>query len=516
MIVRPPVAWRVPIALLLITWCSILVAWAPTARGIAETWNRSETYAHGWVVAPIALWLMWRRRDQVWALRPQVSLLMALLIAVPSLLWLMGQMVLVNAASHFALVAVLVLSVPALLGWRVAHVLAFPLCFLFLAVPVGDFLLPQLMAWTAEFTVFALRFSGVPVYQEGLQFVIPSGRWSVVEACSGIRYLIASVMAGCLYGYLNYRSNVRRFWFVVFSVALALFANWLRAYLIVMLGHHSGNALATGVDHLIYGWAFFGLVIVVLFWVGSKWIDHTDSPDVPPVVHADHWTISRSDARTRAPFLVMTLSMTWIIASSWLLQEARQSISSEPVDLRPLAPESGWRLAVSSNAWTPAYIGSDASVQAAYVTPGDDFPVSAHIAYYRNQLPDTKMVSSSNVMVSTRDSDWAVVSDAKRPAEANGQFFEVRESELLSKHLDLSERRMRAWQLYWVSGRLTSSSTVAKLLGVWQLAKGQGDDGAIITLYTANTQDSSARLDHFLKSHGEALISELDRAQGRD
>jgi len=37
-----------------------------------------------------------------------------------------------------------------------------------------------------------------------------------------------------------------------------IIANWLRAYMIVMIGHLSGNKLAVGVDHLIYGWLFFG------------------------------------------------------------------------------------------------------------------------------------------------------------------------------------------------------------------------------------------------------------------
>ena len=36
----------------------------------------------------------------------------------------------------------------------------------------------------------------MPVFQEGRNFVIPSGRWSVVEACGGIRYLLTSVFIG--------------------------------------------------------------------------------------------------------------------------------------------------------------------------------------------------------------------------------------------------------------------------------------------------------------------------------
>ncbi len=46
-------------------------------------------------------------------------------------------------------------------------------------------------------------------------------------------------------------------------------ANTLRAYIIVMLGHFSDMKVATGADHLIYGWVFFGLVMFLLFWIGG-------------------------------------------------------------------------------------------------------------------------------------------------------------------------------------------------------------------------------------------------------
>src|SRR5262249_35737350 len=109
-------------------------------------------------------------------------------------------------------------------------------------------------------------------------FLIPSGRWSVVEACSGIRYLIASLVVGTLYAYLSYRSLTRRLVFVGFSIAVPIVANWIRAYMIVMIGHLSGNTLAVGVDHIIYGWAFFGLVILLMFWIGARWHDNKAEP----------------------------------------------------------------------------------------------------------------------------------------------------------------------------------------------------------------------------------------------
>src|SRR4029453_12636412 len=104
----------------------------------------------------------------------------------------------------------LVLAVPMLLGMEVARAITFPLAFLLFMVPFGEFLLPPLMEGTASVTIAALRLTGVPVYREGLQFVIPSGKWSVVEACSGVRYLIASMVVGVLFASLNSRSLRRR------------------------------------------------------------------------------------------------------------------------------------------------------------------------------------------------------------------------------------------------------------------------------------------------------------------
>ena len=55
--------------------------------------------------------------------------------------------------------------------------------------------------------------------------------------------------------------------FIAASIVVPIVANWLRAYMIVMIGHLSNNKYAVGVDHLIYGWVFFGVVMMLLFSV---------------------------------------------------------------------------------------------------------------------------------------------------------------------------------------------------------------------------------------------------------
>ncbi|MBT9492894.1 MAG: exosortase A [Paucibacter sp.] len=246
---RIPVAWRLALPAFLLLLAAVFWLYRDTALAMVEIWNRSETFAHAFVVPPISLWLIWRQRAVLANLNPSPSPGFLLPLIAAALLWLLGDLAVVNAATQLAFTAILVLLVPAALGWPVARAIAFPLGFLFFAVPIGEFMTPKLMEWTADFTVAALRLSGIPVFREGQEFVIPSGNWSVVEACSGIRYLMASVMVGTLFAYLNYRSLARRWIFVGVAIALPLIANWLRAYIIVMLGHFSDNKIATGADH---------------------------------------------------------------------------------------------------------------------------------------------------------------------------------------------------------------------------------------------------------------------------
>jgi exosortase A len=202
-----------------------VVAWySGTAQEVFSIWWRSETFAHGLLVLPISGWLVWRNRDRLVGLQIGTAPVMALPILAAGFGWLLGELASVASVTHAALAFILVFSLVGVLGFQLARPLAFPILFLLFGIPIGEFLLPVMMDYTAEFTVSALRLSGVPVYQEGLHFVVPNGRWSVVEACSGVRYLMASLMVGTLYAYLSYRSLHRRLLFLVAAIVVPIIA----------------------------------------------------------------------------------------------------------------------------------------------------------------------------------------------------------------------------------------------------------------------------------------------------
>lgn len=515
----PPVPWRQPLLQLALLWLLVLVAYRDTAWSIVEVWERSNSYAHGWFVPPITLWLMWRRREQVWAraARPSWSALVLPLGA--ALLWLAGAVMGVNAAMQFGLAAMLVGVVPLVIGWHATRPWAFALGFLFLAVPFGDFMLPTLMSWTADFTVLALQWTGIPVYREGLHFIIPSGSWSVAEACSGIRYLVASVMAGCLYGYLYYRSLKLRLKFLALAVGIALVANWLRAYIIVLLGHYSGNTIATGVDHLIYGWMFFLVVLVFLFWLGGRWEDPPlASPALPeaPVMATGQAGVATSAGALG--WFALAVALTVVLASPLGLPVLRHSVATQQAHLATWQPVAGWQAKAPAQPWSPAYVHAQDTQHTAWQGPGQP-EVGVHLHYFRQQDGERKMVSSVQVLVGEEDERWVPVSSGTRAARWGDQAVLLRETLLRNTergNLTAEARRLRVWQLYWVDGQLTSSAVRAKLYGALQLLRGRGDDGALVTLYTDESPQAGDALAAFLQAQGASMGEALRKTQGRD
>ena len=499
-------AWRWPAVAMLVYVLALLLVFRDTAMAMVTIWVRSETFAHAFVVPPISLWLIWRQRQLLASLAPRTSPWMLLPLGLLGLLWWVASLVSVNAATQMALTAMLVAGVPLLLGWRVAQALLFPLAFLFFAVPFGEFLTPTLMQYTADFTVAALRASGIPVYREGLQFVISSGSWSVVEACSGIRYLMASVMVGSLFAYLNYQSWRRRLAFCMVSIVVPILANWVRAYMIVMLGHLSNNKLATGVDHLVYGWVFFGVVIMAMFFIGSRWSE----PEAPPPAIASGSTGMAQGAYTWQPFMLGLVALA-LVQLPQMLRPSSTLLATSPQLVLPDELAAGWRATAQPLVdWKPAFVAPAAEAHRSFAAK--DAVVGVYLGYYRNQSEDSKLISSENMLVRSSDPQWHSVKDGAVDLPQPGQTLPWRGATLqtMDTRRGMDQGRLRVWRLYWIGGYLTANDIKGKLLQAWQQVLGRPDDAAVVVLYTFQTA-TDQQADQTLAAFTDANFSMIER-----
>ena len=481
---------------LVLVW---LVAWyGQTAAGMAQIWWRSDTFAHGLIVLPISAWLIWRKRAWIAPFSPQPVAWLAVPAALAGFAWLLGQLVSVNALAFLALVGMIVTAFVAALGWRLSRLLAFPILFLFFGVPIGEFLMPTLMDHTADFTVMALRLSGVPVYQEGLYFVIPNGRWSVVEACSGLRYLIASLMVGTLYAYLNYRSLTRRLLFVGVAIVVPIVANWLRAYLIVMLGYLSDNTVAAGVDHLIYGWVFFGVVILLMFWVGSFWREDVES--APPVSRSPEGLPDSTPARwlRLAPLAVVTAFFPLV------LQQIERPVAPYSVHLELPEAATGWsRVDDSILGYRPEFSGHRAERFQAYRNE-DGSVVGLYVAYYADQRENAELVAWATRVGSAEEDGWRVLR-SRRDGFAIGTVLHT----VVAKDAN----RVAIWHWYWTRRGILVSDAMTKAFLALDRLTGQADDAAFVAVFTPlddSPEVARTRVASFVRDHGDGMILQLE------
>ncbi|HPE02176.1 MAG TPA: exosortase A [Burkholderiaceae bacterium] len=481
----------------------VLSVFPATTRSMVDIWIRAETFNHCFLVFPIFLWLVWRERAILagTALRPWWPGL--LFVAGAGFVWLLGELGSAIGPSQFAMVAMVPALVLTLFGWGWAKAIAIPLLFLFFAVPFGEVFVPQLIDWTADFTVMALLATGVPVYREGNHFIIPSGAWSVVEACSGIRYLIASFMVGCVYAWLMYRSTARRVGFILVSIITPLVANWLRAYIIVMLGHLSNNRIATGVDHIIYGWIFFGIVMALMFWIGSFWREDPiagQEPPPPPPLPFD----------ANRPLLAAGAGLALLIVPHVALAGLESLRDTRPVQLQLVAPSGGWTQVDAVASWRPDVHG--AARESVQTFQKNGTRVTVFIAVFRNQQQGRELVNSLNQTVEPGNQRWHMVAAGTESFEAAGGPAQARRVLVAG-----NAGRLETLTWYW----LGQESTISDVRGKVDLARdrllGRSDTSAWVSVSTDAAGGPAARaaLRDFVQQMGPSIHAALAATAAR-
>ncbi|KFI22382.1 exosortase A [Nitrosococcus oceani] len=478
--------WPMAAAAVAMVLVVLLLFYLETAASMAAIWWRSETFAHGMLIFPISSYMIWTRRQQLQQLQPSPRPLAALFILLLSGGWLLARIADVLFAEQLLLVAMVPIVVWGLLGERVVRMLAFPLAYLFFAVPFGEALIPPLQDFTAAFAVKSLQISGIPVYWEGRYISIPSGDFLVAEACSGLRYLIASVALGTLYAYLTYSSYWRRAAFIAASVIVPIIANGIRAYAIIMLAHLSNMELATGVDHIIYGWVFFGVVMLLLFWLGSFWRE--DERPGSKASLSRQFGLMPAQQAPRTKKLGITAMMVIFVAGAgpasgiWF---KGQTLEADCLIAMPKGRPAWSGPSVPTSIWEPDYFQADQIVRRLYSLP-DDSAVQILIIYYQQEHQGAELISSQNRLYD--DQLWRRMEENRRSLPLGDDYLQVHETVMRS-----SDMLRVIWHWYDIAGRRTASSITAKFLEAWAHLTKQPSGSTLIAVAADSGKPEQAR-----------------------
>ncbi|MDX1677985.1 exosortase A [Arsukibacterium sp.] len=472
------------LAAFLVTW---LLCFGNTLWSMLEIWLRSDTYAHGILIFPISIYLIWRKRDQIAATPLQPSFIALPVLFTLVVIWYFANAISVNVVSQLAVILMLPVLVWLCCGGRLLKLLRFPLLYLLFAVPMGDNLVPWLQNITADITVAALQLSQIPVYREGLYLSTPTGLFLVAEACSGIRYLIASVALGTLYAYLTYTSRIKQLVFCLASIIVPILANGVRAYGIVLIASLTDMKHAVGVDHLIYGWLFFGVIIFIMFYIGGFFADKKPQQPVPV----------KAESRSVSPALL--LSGIFIMLIPMLTNQLRPTLTQQPVFSITQLEQS--LTPVNDPNSLPQFSGSSAQVAGLWQYPNHD--VWLYTAFYLHS-DDKKLIGWHNQPY--EPDSWTPASSQRRQLQIGSHQLTLQQVDLRSA----SGKKRLLWYWYgsgdyWSANPylITAMQALGKVLHISQ----HGSFYALSVYYDGDPRQASQILERVLHQQYDLLIT---------
>lgn len=383
----------------------LVVIFGRDVADLATIWWTNTTFGHCLFVPPVVGWLIWNRRAELARLEPTGWWPGLLPLAAGAFAWLLGDAAGVALIRHAALVVMLWGAVADVLGPNVTRGLLFPLGYLLFAVPFGEELEGPLQSVTVWMVTHLLALAGVPAHVEGVLITTPTGWFEVAEACSGSKFVIAMSAFGALVAHLCYRRWDRRLAFLAAALIVPVLANGLRAFGTIYAAHLTSVEAATGFDHIVYGWVFFGLVMAATLAIGWRWFDR--DPDAPAFDPATLQAPVRAGGDAR---LVAAACLALALAAPAWAGVIRARADTLPA-AAALPDVPGWtRIAApAAPRWIPNYPGADRFAMARY-RDRQGRTVDVAVAVYAGQREGHELVAFGQGPIRQNDR-WVRIED---------------------------------------------------------------------------------------------------------
>jgi exosortase A len=454
---------RAPVALgavTLILLCVIAAYW-PTVQSLRHFWGDYDnlTYTHGYLVAAVCAWLGWRARHSITAAFGHFSPVACGLLAVLSVAWGVAYLASLQIVHQVLLPLLAITAVASLAGWRAAAVLAFPIGFVYFAVPVWDYLNGALQQLTIYAVTALLKLFAIPAMFDGPFVHLGAGSFEIAGGCSGLHFFIVANTIAVLFGEIGHDDLRTRFKLVLIASAMALVMNWIRVATIIVAGYLTDmQSYLVQVDHYNFGWALFAVLLVVYFWQVPKWLKLQHRARPKPEMSASRPTPRRVATAFFATAVALAVVPVLVVRAQ--AEVHVQPPTSSSLASLSIAEWSGPLLAEAQ--WQPVSPGADAEMRAAYQSGTSQ--VEAYVAYFAWQGQGREIGGMGSTLLGD---GWRVETQRALPATAEGLPADAVEA------VDPSGRRWVVWHGYVVGNRYFSGELASKLYYPAALLTGQ-------------------------------------------
>jgi EpsI family protein len=415
-----------------------LMAYWPSTAALWGFWtndNRSGT--HGLLVAPLAVWLLYRARYRLAAVEVRPSRIACGLLLLCSIAWLVFWRAGIQELHLLLLPFLMGLAIFASLGFRAARIVALPLGYLYFAVPAWGIFGRPLQDLTIDAVGALAPLIGVPAHIQGDLVLLPGvGVIEIASSCSGVNFLTIGLAVAALLGELERASLRRRALLAVVMGTLALVSNWLRVLIIVEAGYatHMRHVLVSR-SHYMFGWVLFTTVMVAFVWLLAR-------PDTS-AARATNFPLGGPLAARTSAYVTTVIALVAMPLLVYMIVTRLDASATSIAFAAPLG-RAGWEGPVSgaSDPWKPAFAGAHSQWYSEYQGAAGHRVEMVAIGYPM-QAQGRELVSEENSLFGAT----SLAAVAKHTVVLDGQPY------IETVAADDSGGRFLVWSIYDIGGR---------------------------------------------------------------
>ncbi|MDH5301321.1 MAG: exosortase/archaeosortase family protein [Gammaproteobacteria bacterium] len=462
--------------LFLATLALVLLMYSAGIEFLMLKWLNFDhgTYNHGFLLLAVAIYFFYKRfpaqkfSDERFKVVGAVcSVLLALIgFALGAINIVAGQVLVLYLLLFFMLLATY--------GWGGAKASIFPLAILSFAIPVWDVIDGVLQQTTALMSYYLVQLSGIHILKQGIDLVVPAGRFEVAPSCSGISYFLAAAPLAIIYAARNFGSKKHQTIVVASIVLAAIVSNWIRVAIIVVVGETTNMQHSLVEDHFNLGWVIFGV-----FFIGAILIFNRVFPGPGDEAQINTETpISSKVAASHATLL--SAGILIIFLANLTITQKLNNVSSASA-LEGISVPREFTLTQPISLARKIDVPGDVNVD--YLAVSMDSPVYLRISGFERQTQG-----------------WEIVSSLTKPEnyfETPGGWVEYAGKRNLSSlvvnkyflHIN-GMKRYVVWQWYFVNGHHTGVSVEAKLAEFAGYVRGNNAGAVIFLMVETGMEDS--------------------------
>jgi exosortase len=278
-------------------------------------------------------------------------------------------------------------------GRRLARAVAFPIGFLYFALPFWGDINGIVQGLSAKMVGVLIWVTGIPAYTDGVMVHLPGGLIEIAQSCSGLHEFIVGLALAALYGKLSDEPWRRRLGWLALMGALSLAINWVRIFTVIVAAYETEMRSSLVRQHYWLGWWLFAFVFAAFLW----WTGRAAPAQGPPPSAQDNDASESTPAVLGGVSVILTLAVLAFVPVFAYGMDWAHSEAGTAVAIQWPAPPMGWGgpATAETTAWQPRFVNPSGEALTRYTDPAA-VPVEAFAVAYRVQTQRAKLLGYGN------------------------------------------------------------------------------------------------------------------------